>query len=199
MDRHSRIVALLKVLLPLAALTLLSTVFLISRSDTPEATIPFARQEIEERMRGQQITAPFFAGTTAAGDEILVTADRVTPGRQDNPTNATKLEAILKLSQGGRMTMTSETGNFLPDQGEAHFTGMVTITTADGLVVETEELRTQLHDINATAPKDIRANGPFGTLSAGAMQIDSLSPQDTVYIVFKNGVKLVYDPSKPER
>ena len=58
MDRYSRMVTFLKVLLPLAALALLSTLFLISRGINTKATIPFAAHEIEERMRGQQITAP---------------------------------------------------------------------------------------------------------------------------------------------
>ncbi len=199
MDRHSRIVALLKVLLPLAALVLLSTVFLISREADTEARIPFAQKEIEERMRGQQITGPFFAGTTAAGDEILITATRVTPGDGSAPANADMLEAILRLAKGGRMTMRSQAGQFSPNKDTAQFKGDVIITTADGLVVETEELNTHLNEIKATAPESIRANGALGTFTAGQMQIDSFSPSGSVHIVFNNGVKLVYDPTKSER
>ena len=80
MDRYSRTVAYLKVLLPLTALALLSTLFLISRGIDTEAVIPFAQKDIEERMRGQQLTAPFFSGTTSGGDEIMVTASTARPG-----------------------------------------------------------------------------------------------------------------------
>ena len=98
MDRYSRMVALLKVLLPLAALALLSTLFLISRGVNIEATIPFADHEIEERMRGQQITAPFFSGTTAQGDEITVTASIARPGGPSSPAVATDLTAVNSMA-----------------------------------------------------------------------------------------------------
>ena len=42
MDRYSRMIAFLKVLLPLMALALLSTLFLLSQNTEPMASIPFA-------------------------------------------------------------------------------------------------------------------------------------------------------------
>ena len=47
MDRYSRMVAIFKVLLPLAALAILSTLFLLSRTIDPTTTIPFADQDFE--------------------------------------------------------------------------------------------------------------------------------------------------------
>ena len=111
MDRYSRMVAFLKVLLPLAALALLSTLFLISRGMNTEATIPFAAHEIEERMRGQQITAPFFSGTTAQGDEIAVTASIARPGGATSPAVATDLVAVIRMADGGRLTLSSQSGD----------------------------------------------------------------------------------------
>ncbi len=45
-DRYSRMVALLKVSLPLIALGILSTLFLVSRAVDPPMTIPFADSEV---------------------------------------------------------------------------------------------------------------------------------------------------------
>ncbi|MEO0504251.1 MAG: hypothetical protein AAFZ14_13070, partial [Pseudomonadota bacterium] len=70
MDRYSRFVAWLKVLLPLAALALLSTLFLLSRNTDPIAAVPFADDELLDRVRDEQITGPFFSGTTTDGDRV---------------------------------------------------------------------------------------------------------------------------------
>ena len=199
MDSHSRAVTYLKVLLPLAALVLMSTLFLISRGVNTDAVIPFAQKEIEDRMKGQQITAPFFSGTTAQGDEIMVSAALARPGSADAPASASSLSAEIKLVQGGRITLASETGSILPDQDFARFSGSVTITSADGLTVETEELNTALSGLEANSPGPVRATGVIGELTAGNMQIGVKTEGGPVHMLFKNGVKLLYDPQKPER
>lgn len=199
MDNYSRAVAYLKVLLPLAALVLMSTMFLISRGVNTDAVIPFAQKEIEDRMKGQQVTAPFFSGTTAQGDEIMVTASLARPGGDGAPAVASNLSAQFDLAEGGRITLASETGAIHPGQDTARFTGSVTITSADGLVVETEELNTALSGLEADSPGPVRATGAIGELTAGNMQIGVKTEGGPVHMLFKNGVKLLYDPQKPER
>lgn len=199
MDSHSRAVAYLKVLLPLAALVLMSTLFLISRGVNTDAVIPFAEKEIEDRMKGQQVTAPFFSGTTASGDEIMVTASLARPGRDGTPAVASDLSADIRLAQGGRITLASETGSIHPDRDIAQFTGNVQITSADGLVVETEELNTALSGLEADSPGPVRATGAIGELTAGNMHIGVKTEGGPVHMLFKNGVKLLYDPQQPER
>ena len=54
-DRHTRIVGWLKIGLPLAALAILSTLFLLSRRIEPADDLPFAQVELEDRARRQQI------------------------------------------------------------------------------------------------------------------------------------------------
>ena len=141
MDQYSRMVSYLKVFLPLAALALLSTLFLISPSSDNEVVIPFADREIEERLRGQQVTAPFFSGSTLQGDEIWVTAD-VARASNDQPVIASALKAEIRMVTGGQITLTSDRGTVHPDQDLARFVGNVEITTTEGMVVTTEVLKT---------------------------------------------------------
>lgn len=198
MDHYSRMVSYLKVLLPLAALALLSTLFLISRNDDTEAVIPFADREIAERMRGQQVTGPFFSGSTSSGDEIWVTAS-VARANSDNPVIASDLEAEIRMVAGGRLRLRSDRGTVHPDQDLARFIGNVKITTADGLMVETEALKTQLSTIQAESPGTVTATGDLGHLTAGHMEISSETVGGPVLILFTNSVKLVYDPQKLDR
>ncbi|WP_192967199.1 hypothetical protein [Phycobacter azelaicus] len=200
MDRYSRTVAYLKVLLPLTALALLSTLFLISRGIDTEAVIPFAQKEIEERMRGQQVTAPFFSGTTSQGDQIMVTASTARPGSSSGSgATANDLQAEIRMATGGQMTLASESGSVYPDQDRALFKGNVILTSSDGLVVETEELESALSAVSAESPGPVRATGPLGVLTAGQMLVRAESEGAPVQLLFKNRVKLVYDPSKTER
>lgn len=198
MDQYSRMVSYLKVLLPLAALALLSTLFLISRSADTEAVIPFADQEIAERMRGQQVTGPFFSGSTPQGDEIWVTAS-VARASVDTPMLATDLKAEIRIASGGNLTLRSDRGSVQPDQDLAHFVGNVEITTADGMVVKTEVLKTQLSGLRAETPGDVRASSDLGELTAGRMEITSKTQRGPVHLLFTNSVKLVYHPQKLER
>ncbi len=200
MDRYSRAVAYLKVLLPLTALALLSTLFLISRGIDTEAIIPFAQKELEERMRGQQVTAPFFSGTTSQGDEIMVTASTARPGiSSGNGAMASDLKAEIRIADGGLMTLASDRGTIHPDQDKALFAGNVIITSADGLVVETDELESALSAVRAESMGAVRATGPLGVLTAGQMLLRAETKGAPVQLLFKNRVKLVYDPSKTER
>ena len=199
MDRYSRMVAFLKVLLPLAALALLSTLFLISRGVNTETTIPFTDYEIEERMRGQQITAPFFSGTTSQGDEITVTASIARPGGPTSPAIATDLVAVISMADGGRLSLRSDSGEVLLDSDLARFTGNVEITSAVGLLVTSDLLNATISGLEVESPGPVQAVGPIGTLNAETMQLRTKTQGGPLHMLFNNGVKLVYDPRKSER
>ncbi|MDX2483551.1 MAG: hypothetical protein QNK42_07810 [Pseudodonghicola sp.] len=197
MDRYSRFVAYLKVILPLAALALLSTLFLLSSGSDPEVTLPFARQEIEERVRAQQITAPFFSGTTSDGDEITVSARLARPFGSGGLAEAEELHARMKMAQGGLIVLRSDTGAVDPATDAAQFVGGVEITTSTGFVVRTERLDATIDTFRASSPGEVRALGPVGDLTAGQMEIGAKNPGEPMHMIFKNGVKLIYDPQKP--
>ncbi|MCG7623845.1 MULTISPECIES: LPS export ABC transporter periplasmic protein LptC [unclassified Epibacterium] len=199
MDRYSRTVAYLKVVLPLASLGLLSTLFLISRGVENEPAIPFAQVDIENRLRGQQVTAPFFTGTTDSGHEITIAAAKALPDGDQGTASATDLEAEIKTTEGNSILLLSDSGSIRPDKGTATLTGNVRILTANGTRVETDTLEALLSGIEARSPGAITATGPFGDFSAGAMRIFTQSKNSPVHIEFTDGVKLVYDPAKVER
>lgn len=199
MDRYSRTVAFLKVLLPLVALGILATLFLLSRTDDPGSRIPFAEPDMAARLQDQQVTRPFFSGVTANGEEIIVTADAARPGGPDEPGSADNLSARLKMVDGREITLKSETGTVDPVKDRATFIGNVRIRTTTGLIVLTEILNTALNGIEADAPGEVRGSGPIGNFTAGTMQITAKSGNGDVHMLFKNGVELIYDPKQTER
>lgn len=199
MDRYSRMVAFLKVVLPLAALSLLATLFLLSRSVTEDAVIPFAENEIAERLRDQQITDPFFSGTTPQGDEIMVSATVARPGDANTPASAEMLSGQLKLNEGAHINMTANGGALDLSGQSATFSGNVVIQSTHGYTLRTETFITALDEIDALAPDRVEGDSPMGTLTAGRMRIVSENDESDARMRFNNGVKLIYDPRNWER
>ncbi|MEM8576553.1 MAG: LPS export ABC transporter periplasmic protein LptC [Pseudomonadota bacterium] len=195
MDRHSRVVAFLKVVLPLMALGLLSTLFLLSQDGGGEAAIPYSDTEIAERLRDQQMTGPFFTGTTANGDRIALTAEKMTlvPGLN----RAEGLRADMDLAGGGRVTLNADRAEVDIGAGDAELTGNVQITGARGLTVSSELLQANLTEATLRSPGPVDAVGDFGTLEAGQMMLTSGGSGDTAQLVFTSGVKLIYQPGNP--
>lgn len=194
MDLYSRMVAFLKVLLPLAALAILATLFLISRGVELDGTIPFADTEIADRLRDQQITKPYFTGTTPAGDEILVTAEVARPAGPAGLASAQTVSARMTRKDGAEMTLRSHSVSVDPARDLARFEGDVVIATSTGMTVRTEALETALHGVEGRSPGTIEGTSPFGDFTAGEMQFAAKSGTGSLHMLFKGGVRLVYQP-----
>ncbi|MEL6617398.1 MAG: hypothetical protein AAFP16_00875 [Pseudomonadota bacterium] len=197
MDRYSRLVAWLKVLLPLTALALLSTLFLLSRKIDPIAAIPFADTEIKERVSGQQITGPFFSGTTSDGDRITLTAGTMRTGAS-LASEVDKMSAQIDLVSGTRVTLAADEGQFDMSEAYSTLTGSVIIRTSTGYEMTTNALTADLDALRVESDGAVAGNGPIGRLDAGQMRIEKREPGRTTHLVFTKGVKLVYDPQNLE-
>ncbi|KKK72711.1 hypothetical protein LCGC14_2901140, partial [marine sediment metagenome] len=78
-NSYSRLVAWLKVALPLLALAILSTVFLVAERRGTRNEIPYSRGEIDEILREQRIRNPNYAGVTKDGSAVAFSADSARP------------------------------------------------------------------------------------------------------------------------
>ena len=194
-DRYSRLIGWLKVLLPLMALAILSTLFLLSRVIDPEAVIPFADKEIQDRLRDQQVTSPVYQGMTADGDELAFLAEKlITPEGQTGANEAEDVQVTMNLASGSTLVLTAARGRFDIAANQTDLTGNVLITTSTGYEIASEMLRTQMSTLNVESPGPVQANSPIGTLDAGAMTLDAGQSGQPAQLIFTNGVKLIYDP-----
>lgn len=196
-DRYSRMVAWLKVILPLAALGILSTLFLLSRSIDPDQAIPFADKEIQDRLRDQQVTGPFFSGTTADGDQLSFSASKLTtPGELAGINKAEDVSLIALRANGLRITINADAAELDMGANRAELKGGVTIGTSTGIDAQTEVLTSRLSSLRLEAPEKVVATSPFGTLTAGSMVIDVPEDGENAQLLFTKGVKLIYKPGK---
>ena len=192
-DRHSRVVSWLKVLFPLIALALLSTLFLLSRAIEPQAVIPFADKEVQERLRDQQITGPFYSGTTADGDLISFSAEKLTtPGGVSGTNEAVDLEATLDLQGGAKITLQSSRGRFDTGAEEAELAGDVRVNTSTGYQILSERMTSNLTTLDLLSPGPVEATSPAGEITAGSMAITNRQNSAGSQLLFTKGVKLIY-------
>lgn len=194
-DRYSRLVSWLKILFPLIALVLLSTLFLLSRAIDPEATIPFADTEVQERLRDQQVTGPFYSGTTDDGDLISFSAEKLTTPRGQTGTNeAEDLRAVLDLQSGAQIVMDAARAKVDAGADQAELIGNVRINTSTGYSIQSERMTSNLATLDIASPGPVEANSPAGEITAGAMTITNRQDSAGSQMLFTKGVKLIYTP-----
>jgi len=198
-DRYSRLVGWLKVLLPLMALGLLSTLFLLNRVIDPEAVIPFADKEIQDRLRDQQVTGPIYNAVTADGDNISFAAEKLTnPEGQTGANQAEDVEVIMELASGSNIKLSANMGILNIEKDSADLSGDVVIKTSTGYVLQSNLLITQMSTLDINSPGPVAGLGPVGTLNAGTMTIKAGKQGKPAQLVFTKGVKLVYVPKQVE-
>jgi lipopolysaccharide export system protein LptC len=194
---HSRLVGFLKIVLPLVALALLSTLFLFSRTIDPEAAIPYAEVDIAERVREPRVTAPAWAGVTSDGAALTVTAQDVRPSGTAGGAMARGVHAVLDMRGGGQVDLRAESGVLDEEAQLLSVRGDVVLTATTGWRVETQALAAALDRTRLESPAAVTARGPAGDLAAGSMLLSPASAAGDYAMVFNGGVRLIYVPPQP--
>ena len=197
-DRHSRLVFWAKLLLPLAAISILSTLFLVSRSVRPEDAIPYADVDIATLVNEPRLTAPVFAAMTADGAALTLKASEarvggagVTGGQISN------LIGLLQTPDGGQTHLTATSANMDQIAQQAVLSGDVVISNSTGYLIHSQTIRVALDQTSVDSPGAITADGPAGKITAGSMHLGLAGAAGSGYVLlFKGGVTLLYLPSR---
>jgi lipopolysaccharide export system protein LptC len=195
-DPYSRLITVLKVALPLVALGILSTVFLVSSRIEPGDSIPFAEGEVAERIRSQQVTGPLFSGVTRGGDRITFSADDIVTA--DNANAAQNPVAQIDFSGGARLWLEADRGNVDLTGDLATMTDNVVIRDTLGFVMQSDLITSRLSSVEVVSPGNVTADGPLGHLEAGSMRVEEKDENGNVQLLFMRGVKLIYEPEETD-
>lgn len=192
---HSRLVFWLKVLMPLAALALLATLFLFGRRVSPEDAIPYASGTIGEKAKEPRLTDAVYAGMTTDGAALTIKAVEALPGvaGSSNAGFATDLTALLEMPGGSTAAMTSGTARLDQVAQQALLNTGVVLTSSTGYVIKTDGMSLGLNQTDVTSLAPITGAGPLGTISAQTMHLgrDALGG----YVMdFTGDVRVVYTP-----
>lgn len=197
-DIHSRLIGWLKIVLPLMALAILSTLFLVARTIDPEDAFPYSDVDVTDRLAQPRMTDPTYAGVTSDGAALTLAANEARPeGEAPNAGTAKALTGTLETPDGGRTDLVAAVGQVNNAKRLITLSGGVDITSSTGWRMQTEELRAAMDQTNIEAPGAIKAIGPAGRVTADTMRLtqDDQNP-DRYLLVFNGMVKLIYLPAK---
>lgn len=196
-DRHSRLVGWLKVILPLAALAMLSTLFLVADRIDPSDAIPYAEVDVDDLVRDPRMTAPTYAGTTEDGAALTVTAATARPASGTEEATADAVLATLVMPGGGSADLTAAAALLDSAAGMLTLSGGVRIAATSGYTVETEALSVRLDRSGVTGDSAVTAIGPAGRIEAAGFSIARQETADgsaAYLLVFSGRVRMIYQP-----
>jgi lipopolysaccharide export system protein LptC len=194
-DTHTRVVGWLKVILPLTALAILSTLFLVARRIDPEAALPYAEVDVEDLAREPRMTAPTYAGTTSDGAALTLSADEARTATEGAPAAAAGLRLALDTPDGARTELLAGTAVMQDATREVILSGGVTVTTSSGYRLQTAEMAAKLDRTGLESRAPVVATGPAGDISADRMTLSQDARTPGAYVlVFNGSVRLVYQP-----
>ncbi len=192
-DTRSLLIGWAKIILPLAALALLSTIFLFARTSGDDDSIPLS--EIAAIAREPRITNPTFAGVADDGTVVSLRAGEIRP-LPDRPDSFSLTGASLSLvaADGTGVEISAGAGEIDGAGQTATFTNLVRVTSSTNLAAETTGLRADLRAGTVDTDGAVAAQTPFGRLDAGRLSILADPEGGGTQLLFHDGVRLLYVP-----
>ena len=189
---YSKFVGFLKITLPLAALALMSTVFLFARAPTQDSAVPYA--EIEEIAREPRLSGAQVSGVADDGSVIQLTAETARP--LGDVLLVETMSASIDAVDGIHIDIRAGRGEINNATRIARLTGLARIETSNGYEMETAGITANLTTGQITSDGALEIQAPFGSLTAGQMIIETPEGMGGQVMLFQNGVRLVYTPQQ---
>lgn len=190
---YSKAVIWVKVTLPLVALALLSSLFLLSGTPDPDAALPYAEVDIDQIIREQRVTEPRFAGVLGENQQLVLRAAAVSAdaGATDM-IRAQSIEGRLDLSGTEFLTLDAAYGDFDMAEQLATLTDGVGVQSSRGYRMDSDRLLLALDHVQIVAPEPVHITGPGLDLTADTMELTG--PEGETIVRFTGSVRVIYDP-----
>jgi lipopolysaccharide export system protein LptC len=202
---YSRLVAWMKVALPLAALAVMSALF-ISAQKTGDLTEIFTAEELVTLGAGLRLDNPRFAGVTEQGEPFAIRAEWALPdSAMPRFVDLERPEGEIEMKGGRTIAAHSATGRMHREKKILVLEGGVVLDTSDGYHVETELVELDLDAETAFGPGPVSGTGPSGQIDAGSFRAATGrdpegGPEGRTsgggQIWFENRVRVVFIPAK---
>lgn len=195
-NTYSRLVRWLQVLLPILALGVLSTLFLVPRTIQPAQELRYSQVDVDAMAREQRISQPNFHGMTEDGAAVSIKAETAMPDPND-PAHVTGqgIQAQIALRSGDLIDIAAQTMDVNPAIGRAALVGDVRITSKSGYRIATQALQVSLSETRLSSDQETRITGALGEITAGGFELsEHSSVRDRFVLLFKDGVRVLYTP-----
>ncbi len=192
-----RIIGWARIILPLAALGVLASLFLFSRGVDFTTSVPVSKEQARAMAREPRIGAPQFSAVADDGTAITLSASIAHPGA--DRIEAEDLRAIVDLPDGSSATISASQGSYTTQSRLAVLQGKVEMTTTTGYRIATSGLRADLRRMEIRSTGPILATGPVGRFTAARMvlrQQPGTGQPRRYELIFTGGINLVYQPEQ---
>lgn len=198
---HSRVVTILKLGLPLVALALVASVFLVQTDDRLGGTITFSDADVDQLGNGLRLTNSVFTGTTSSGDRFRFSAATVIPdAAPPKRATITRLDGTLELLEGPTVTLVADTGDLDIETQRLDIAGNVRIATSDGYELVSDKATIDFVSGSFVAGDEVLARGALGEITSGNLHVTpAAATGEARRFSFSHGVRVVYDPREPKR
>lgn len=189
-EKYSRFVSAMKVLLPSVAGLLLALVFILPqlRGEPEQLTADIAITT--DNGGALSLVNARYLGTDTSGQPFTVTAESVreADGGDDN-IDLTAPQADISLNDGTWLMVGADTGRYHRESQTLNLEGAVNLFQDQGYQLHTESAVILLEQGTATSSMPVQTQGPFGRLESQGFDL-----QDKGKVVFFTGpAKLVLD------
>jgi len=194
---YSRFITITKVVLPLIAIGLLGTVFLITNDDSLEGGFSFSQADLAALESGMRIDKPKIFGSNPNGDVYSFVADALLPDSLDpSLVEAQRISGEITYQDGEVIQISAEKAEFLLDGNQIRLSGGMLAVLSDGSRIASDGLLAELDSGKLTSTGAITASGPLGNIQAGNFRVELVGEKDEEkqMIWFENGVMLSFKP-----
>lgn len=189
---YSLFVGWAKIILPMAGIALLSTLFLLARG-ADQSSLPLA--ELEEMARSARLTGPTFSGVTDDGTIFTVSAGVAAPNPDDTRiVEIDKIRLLLSDPLGASVEITAARATYDGTTNQIALAGLTRLVSSVGYSLETRGIIADIASGTVTTEGALEARAPFGEIAAGRLTILRDAAAGGQQMVFQNGVRLVYQP-----
>jgi lipopolysaccharide export system protein LptC len=191
--RYSRFVGLMKLVLPMSAVTLVVLVIAWPYLTKGHAGLPisFSSIEVDDGESIYMTNARYF-GSDANEQPFTVVAEKVNR-QSDDPdiVQFTLPKAEIQLDDGRWIALAANRGTLYQDKQTLTLDGAVSIFSDEGYEFHTERAEIDLHTNTAYGRDPVEGEGPLGLLNAEGFRLD----RDDGRLRFEGGVRLVLQPA----
>ena len=170
---HSRWVSGLKLLLPAAALVIVSLVLAWPQIMPDEKRFRLTPAKVtSEDTDSLRMLRPRFVGTDEKQRPFTVTADEATQSAPNSPrVQLTLPHADMTMESGAWVTVSARTGLYQRDAQTLHLKGRVDVYHDSGAEFHTEEALIDMAAGKVTGRQPVQGQGPAGTISGEGFEI----------------------------
>lgn len=192
----------LRLSLPLGALVLMSTIFMVSRSVDPSRAVALSDLDLEEITREPRIGGARFAAVGQSGTALTIAASALRSVNDPQARDPLHLlldtpEGRLEFTGGGDARFRAQSGMIDQAENLVLLSGGVNLTSSTGYMVTMQELRSDLGGNTLSGTGGIEGSGPAGQLVANALSLHA-NPAGTggYLLAFTGDVRLIYQPQQ---